>query len=196
MGESFPLGPPRTGQTRSSYAEEPARQPDSAQQLWGLWRQGQRPDVDAFVAQAGAILPPQLVAVLRVDQRERWQTGERIVAETYLQRYPALGADLQNTLDLVYGEFLLQEELGEGPTLQEYAQRFPHYADSLKLQIELHQAMAPDWELDPAVTRRPLGAATGLTGRDAGPSGRTNRTDGERLRHPGHVGPRRHGRGL
>src|SRR5438132_14186810 len=142
---------------------------DSARQLWGLWRQGERPNVDAFLTQASALFPPQLAAVLRVDQRERWQTGERIVAETYLQRYPALGANPENALDVVYGEFLLREELGEGPTVREYVQRFPPYADALALQIDLHQAMASGSAIDPAATGNPLAAATGLAAGDATP---------------------------
>src|SRR5205807_8568829 len=132
----------------------------AAGQLWGLWRQGHRREVGAVLTQAGALFPPQLAAVLRVDQRERWQTGERIVAETYLQRYPALVTDSENALDLVYGEFLLREELGERPTLQEYLQRFPPYAEALALQIELHQAMASSSAIEPA--RSPGGATTGL----------------------------------
>jgi hypothetical protein len=74
-------------------AENSARGGDSARKLWDLWRQDQRPNLDVFLMQAGALVPPQLAAVLRVDQRERWQTGEKIIAETYLQRYPALVAD-------------------------------------------------------------------------------------------------------
>jgi hypothetical protein len=50
-----------------------------------------------------------LVAVLRVDQREHWQAGECILAEAYLAGYPAVGADPESAVDLVYGEFLLRE---------------------------------------------------------------------------------------
>ncbi len=51
------------------------------QDLWQLWRQGQRPDVRAFLAGAGNLSLAQVAAVLAVDQRERWQSGERIPAE-------------------------------------------------------------------------------------------------------------------
>src|SRR5438270_99155 len=81
----------------------------------------------------------QVVAVLAVDQRERWQGGEPIPAEVYLQRYPALQADVEKALELVYGEFLFREEQGEKPTLEEYVQRFPQYADRLRLQWNLHR---------------------------------------------------------
>src|SRR5437762_12239924 len=82
-----------------------------------------------------------------------------------------------HALDLVYGEFLLREELGEGPTVREYVQRFPPYADSLKLQIELHQAMASGSAIAPAATGNPLGAATGLTAGDATPAPQAAQTE-------------------
>jgi WD40 repeat protein len=82
-----------------------------------------------------------LVAVLRIDQREHWQAGECILAEAYLAGYPAVGAHPESAVDLVYGEFLLREEMGEGPALEEYTARFPRYAAQLRLQVELHRAM-------------------------------------------------------
>jgi hypothetical protein len=115
---------------------------DPAEQLWQLWRQGQRPDLEAFVARAGPLAPAALAAVLRVDQRQRWQTGERVLAESYLLKYPALRANSDNAVDLVYNEFRLREQHGEQPTVQEYGQRFPDYATVLGEQIELHRAMA------------------------------------------------------
>src|SRR5690242_3406427 len=116
-------------QTQVSSAEKSAPLGEPDRELLHLWRRGQRPDVHRFLAAAGALSPADIVAVLAVDQRERWQTGERIPAEVYLQRYPALQADVEKALELVYGEFLLREGLGETPTPEEYAQRFPQYAE-------------------------------------------------------------------
>jgi serine/threonine protein kinase len=88
-----------------------------------------------------------LVAVLRVDQRERWQIGEPVPAESYLQDYPALQTDVEHAVELVYAEFLVREEQGEVPTLEEYVARFPRYADRLRIQIELHRALEPGTSL-------------------------------------------------
>jgi predicted Ser/Thr protein kinase len=121
---------------------QPAESGDAAEELLQLWRHGQRPDVDAFLTGAGPLPPNQLAAVLRVDQRQRWQASERVTAETYLRRYPDLRADAEAVIDLVYGEFLLREGHGERPAADEYGQRFPEYADTLRAQIELHQALA------------------------------------------------------
>jgi hypothetical protein len=50
--------------------------PEIDQQLWQLWRQGQQPDVQQFLAGARPLSAGQVAAVLAVDQRERWQSGE------------------------------------------------------------------------------------------------------------------------
>jgi eukaryotic-like serine/threonine-protein kinase len=114
---------------------------DPVEQLWRLWRKGQPPDVLQLLAQLGDLSAEQVAAVLHVDQRWRWQAGLRIPAETYLAMVPALQADDEGALDLIYGEFLVREELGERPALEEYAQRFPRYADQFRLQVELHRAV-------------------------------------------------------
>src|SRR5437867_8492248 len=102
-----------------------------AGQLRQRWRQGQRPDVDAFLAQAEPLSLEQAVEVLRLDQRERWQIGERVPAEAYLEHYPALRAHPEAAVDLIYYEFFLRERCGEQPDLEEYCQRFPEHADVL-----------------------------------------------------------------
>lgn len=103
-----------------------------AQRLENLWRQGQRPDVLAFLSKQENLTPSQIVAVLCVDQQQRWQRGERIPAETYLDMHPALTAAWSDAFELVQGEFRLLRELGENPTIQDFSQRFPHYAGKLQ----------------------------------------------------------------
>jgi serine/threonine-protein kinase len=112
-----------------------------AHQLWRLWRQGQRPDVRDFLAGLDEPTLAEVAAVLRVDRQERWLSGERIPAETYLEQFLSVGADAEHALDLVYGEFLLREQLGEAPAADEYAGRFPHLATAFRLQVELHRAL-------------------------------------------------------
>jgi hypothetical protein len=125
-------------------ATDPSARDDPAEQLWQRWRRGQRPDVDNFLAQAGPLSPDQVAAVLRVDQRERWQAGERVLVETYLDRHPVLRAHPETALDLVYHEILLREQREEPPSVEEYLQRFPEHAAVLRPQIQLHQALGPD----------------------------------------------------
>src|SRR5687768_14291940 len=112
---------------------------DPAQDLWLRWRRGERPDVGAFLAGIEDLSPSQMAAVLRVDRRERWAIGERVSAAEYLQEFPAVADDPELALEQVYGEFLLREELGEAPSLEEYQRDYPRYAARLAIQIGLHR---------------------------------------------------------
>jgi hypothetical protein len=110
--------------------------------LLALWEQGLRPDLADFLAGADGPSPATLLAVLRIDQRQRWLAGERVAAEAYLEAYPALRDQVEPAVELVYCEFLLREELGERPALAEYHARFPAYRRRLEEQIEVHAAMS------------------------------------------------------
>jgi hypothetical protein len=52
--------------------------------LWSLWRQGQQPRVEDFLAEATLRDAEEVLAVLRVDQAERFRLGQWVRAETYL----------------------------------------------------------------------------------------------------------------
>jgi serine/threonine-protein kinase len=119
----------------------PAATPSPAEELSRLWQQGQRPDVRAFLAGVDALRPQQLAAVLLVDLRQRWQHGERVGADDHLRAYPALRADPEAALDLIYGEYLLRQEHGEAPSLSAFGQRFPEHAERLRVQVQLRQAV-------------------------------------------------------
>src|SRR5262249_11859125 len=73
--------------------------------------------------------------------RERWLLGERPPAEVYLGEFFHLQHGDEHALDLVFGEYLLRQELGERPAIEDYAGRFPRFADALRLQAELRQAV-------------------------------------------------------
>jgi serine/threonine-protein kinase len=145
-------------------------QSDPAHQLWLLWRQGRPPDVRQFLLGAGPLTAAQVAAVLRTDQRERWQLGERVAAEVYLGEYPQLRADQEAALELVYGEFLLREECGEAPALEEYLQRFPQHGARLREQVELHQALAAGSSLGPDATAPALAEPSGPAPADTPPA--------------------------
>ena len=115
---------------QSSYSDQ------AGQELWQRWRQGQGPTLQEVLAHAGELTASQLAAALAADQHENWQQGKRTLAEVYLQQYPMVSSDEEAACDLVYGEFLLRQELGEAPSLQEYLERFPRLAEGLK---QLHE---------------------------------------------------------
>src|SRR5258708_3183052 len=115
---------------QSSIPDPPSSNRDPARELENLWQQGQRPDVRQFLqglTQAESVSPAQIVSAFCVDQSQRWQQGERVPVEVYLQMHPGLAEAPDDAFDLVYGEFLLREELGEQPTTEDFLKRFPQY---------------------------------------------------------------------
>src|SRR5687768_10950370 len=106
-----------------------------------LWANGSVPDLDAFLTNAGEIDTGQLSRLVRIDQSERWQRDDRRPAEEYLQRYPVLQRDDESAVDLVYHEYLLREKQAERPSLDEFTNRFPKYAEALAGQIDFHRAL-------------------------------------------------------
>ncbi len=83
----------------------------------------------------------QLLTDLRIAQRSAWELGERILVESYLQRYSELANHEESVLDFIYCEYCLREELGDRPSPDEYTTRFPQWAASLQRLLDLHQAM-------------------------------------------------------
>lgn len=85
--------------------------------------------------------PDDLAASARAEQQRRWAAGDRVSAEDLLRDHPALAADPQAAVDVIYGEYFLRERLGERPDEADYLRRFPAYAEILKDQFALHLAM-------------------------------------------------------
>src|SRR5262249_36313553 len=125
-----------------------------------LWRQGRRPDPTRLLAEAGLAAPAQVAAVLAADQWQRWHAGERVRAEDYLARHPAVAADPAAAMLLVYGQVLL----GEAPAADEYLHRFPQYADALRLQLEFHRAAGDGAAATPPMDGGPTLVQAGAVG--------------------------------
>src|SRR3954462_12634862 len=120
--------------TTSPSSIEQSPQDEPVGRFRQLWHQGQRPDLPAFFAHLGKLSDADVSAILCIDQRQRWQAGERVPAEDYLR--DGYGLTVETTADLAYQEFLLREELGEKPSAEEFRQRFPQVAELLGMQIE------------------------------------------------------------
>ncbi len=131
---------------------------DPSRDLWDLWRRGEQPRVEDFLAQAGVRNLEQVVMALRVDQAERARLGQWVPAEDYLDAFPAIKEDAGWAVNLIFAEYLLREERGEQPPLEEFLRRFPSHAGELTLQIELHRAL----EAGGALTADGAGGSTTL----------------------------------
>jgi eukaryotic-like serine/threonine-protein kinase len=70
-------------------------------------------------------------AHLLADQQARWQKGERVQVEEYLEQQPALRNDAEAVVKLIKNEMNLREADGETLSTAEYLQRFPQFAAQL-----------------------------------------------------------------
>ncbi len=119
-----------------------SRAPDHpAERLRTLWREGATPDLDAFLIEVGPLDARDLAAILRADQSVRWSAGTPVPVEEYFRRYPDAAADPAIALDLIHNEYLLTERHGRTADLEAFVCRFPAHAETLRLQIDLHQAL-------------------------------------------------------
>ncbi len=112
-----------------------------------------RIDTAGPAVDAGADTDP--IGRLRLEQRRRWQHGERLRVEDYLAREPSLRADEDAVLDLLFRELLLREETGEAPPVEELVRRFPHLEPRIRQQFALHAALhtRPGFRGEPAPAR-------------------------------------------
>jgi eukaryotic-like serine/threonine-protein kinase len=114
-----------------------------AQQYEQAWHEsedlGQRPSLHDFLGEAGSALegPGARLAVLRADMSLRWESGEKVGVEWYLERYMDLGED--TVVALIYEEYCLREEEQERPVPAEYLARFPQVAQALARVLEIHE---------------------------------------------------------
>jgi hypothetical protein len=98
------------------------------------------------------------IAAIRREHRARWLRGERVPVEDYLRGVePAVGAD--SALVLIHGEYLLRQELGEAPALEEYLDRFPALAERLRQADSVHRLLASEPDSGGAPAARQVAGA-------------------------------------
>lgn len=110
----------------------PAAAPLAALSFRRDWECGIRPDVGEFLTSKGDLPASEVVAVLRVDQELRWQTGERPTVAEYLGRFSTISKNPEHLWNLVQNEFLIRSELGEEPSVSQYVEEFPQLRDRLR----------------------------------------------------------------
>src|SRR5262249_32443028 len=88
----------------------------------------------------------------RSELEQCLRAGQACRAEQVFARYPALAADADSALEIIYStEFTLRELRGEEPTLQEYYARFPQHRQGLEELFRLHKLVGgAEEELDAA----------------------------------------------
>lgn len=111
---------------------------------------------DAKTDSANGVTIP--IEIITWDQRRRWDSGDRILLETYFKKHPDWHFTVEDLLDLIYHEILVRESHGEYPSPHEYAERFPHLVEELRLHFEVHRSF-PNIEAT-KITDHPAGSVS------------------------------------
>ena len=81
--------------------------------------------------------PGARLAILRTDLSLRWDAGDRVGVQWYLDRFPDLGEEA--CVALIYEEFCLREEEGEAIDPAEFLARHARFAEPLRRVLEIHR---------------------------------------------------------
>jgi serine/threonine protein kinase/Tfp pilus assembly protein PilF len=102
-------------------------------------RGGSRLDPAEFLADLGeeGDAPGVRLAILRADLSLRWDSGDRVGAQSYLERFPDLGED--TLVALIYEEFCLREEEGDGVDIVEFLERYEALTEPLRRVLDIHR---------------------------------------------------------
>jgi WD40 repeat protein len=133
---------------------------------------GQRPRIDDYLrdvpeAERSGLLHELLRLerdYLLGDQRRRWQQGERVSVQAYLEEVPSLRDYPELVFELVCGEVLLRGELGEKPRPADYLALVPTHQAQLRRFFAARRLLPPATlqELSDRATLRAAKQATAV----------------------------------
>jgi WD40 repeat protein len=112
---------------------------------------GQQPRIDDYLrdapdAERSALLHELLRLerdYLQGDQRQRWQRGERVLVQAYLEEAPWLRDYPELVFELACGEVLLRAELGEKPRPVDYLALVPTHQAQLRRFFAARNLLLP-----------------------------------------------------
>jgi eukaryotic-like serine/threonine-protein kinase len=98
----------------------------------------------------------------RAELETGLRAGEDLRTEDFFRRYPAVAADTEAALELVYAEYVVRGERGETCDPAEWYQRFPQLASDLQQVFEIdrewrHEAEGTTAQILPVRTTNALG---------------------------------------
>jgi WD40 repeat protein len=76
------------------------------------------------------------------ELERRLRAGQPCAAEDFLVAFPALAADADAALELIYTEFVARQRLGQRPDPADCCARFPQWRRDLEQLFEVHRAAA------------------------------------------------------
>src|SRR5262245_25758436 len=126
----------RNGRTGSRRTRRPAV---FLLQLGLSWRN--YPGAVVSPAEDPAMHAEQPLRQARAELERRLRAGEERPAEAVLAANPALAADAEVALELIYAEFALREALGQQPDPAGWCSRFPQWRERLHRLFQVDAAL-------------------------------------------------------
>jgi serine/threonine protein kinase len=80
-----------------------------------------------------------LCSLIKTDLRCRFERGQTVEVNRYLDCFPDLRQSDSRVISLIYEEFCLREELGHAPEVEAFCDRYPAWKDSLQSQLQYHK---------------------------------------------------------
>jgi WD40 repeat protein len=112
---------------------------------------GHRPHIDDYLREVQEAERSELLRellrlerdYLQGDQRRRWQQGERVLVQAYVEETPSLRDYPELVFELVCGEVLLRGELGEKPRPADYLDLVSTFQTQLRRFFAARQLLTP-----------------------------------------------------
>jgi hypothetical protein len=127
---------PSAGSVAAGLSSEAWQRLDAIlEELERAWQGGQRPPLEDFLTRVEDQAEQQalLIKLVHKDLELRFQSGEPVGVETYLERYPQLCGEV--VMDLIASELRLRQRYGAG-SLAELLARFPEYHHQLHARLD------------------------------------------------------------
>src|SRR5512135_3403700 len=80
-----------------------------------------------------------LCALIKTDLRCRFERGQTVEVNRYLDLFPVLRQGDSQVVSLIYEEFCLREERGDSLEVEAFCDRYPAWKDSLQSQLQYHK---------------------------------------------------------
>ena len=105
---------------------------DIIERFEDAWNRGDNPRLEDFLPTASGRQSTEiLIELVHVELERRLTRGDDARVETYLEAYPAIRDCRKAAIELIATEFNLRRPRDPGLTAQQYAARFPEYAELL-----------------------------------------------------------------
>jgi serine/threonine protein kinase/Flp pilus assembly protein TadD len=104
-------------------------------------RRGERPTIEEYLVDVAPHDRKRLLlALVKVDMKERWPAEPSVTCHPYLSRFPELQSS--DAVELIAAEYSLRAAGGAAPEIGELARRFPDQINAIRERLGL-DALAP-----------------------------------------------------